>query len=792
MARVKRTRIRKAGLALAAAAAVAAVLLARAPGDGNDDRRAPDTAYGEWLPVASVTAAAMDGCDAVNAVNQSGMSGTAAKSHTHGNRPGTMWCVAPQEGEAAVITFDLGRVVPLGEMWVWNYNEADTGTPESVKIHRGLKNIRIYTSADGDTWDEFRGEGYPYQLARADGSDRLAATNLNDGKRSPVRFGGIPARYVKLVADEAAGRGNWSDDGHPERAFGLSEVRFYRYARKVVHGGAIDPVGAFDAAGGEASHPEHTVNHYGMSGLDGRHDTHGNDPRTMWLVRGEPGLEPALTVDLGGTYPLGEMWIWNYNGTDEHGRPQTDRGVRDVRIYHSLDGENWTELTGEGYPYRLAQADGSGNLAATNLDGGRGPVDFGGVMARYVKLVPAGGAGEGNWGAEADGRPLYGLSELRFFSAAGIAVEPAPEWTALFSRYEGWTGADGIYSIPLNGDDRPGAAERTPTLFLFSDTYAGRVDPVSRIREGRGLVNNSVALLQGGEPDPAAIRFKWAPKTADLSLFTPHTPAAGALPESWYWLQDGLSRDGKLYLFPLLMTRDPAQPPGFQFAIRGVSLITVPLSEDGPDFARQTQTDTPLYRKLPDGSELVFGAGILDLTEQAGAPNPDGYIYVYGYRNEPSGLKRLLVARTLPDQLETFAAWRFWDGEGWSERIEDAAPLVDGVSAELSVTAVAEGPWKGKYAAVFELNTLSGYIAYAVADSPAGPFSEPAPIHYTPEIKDGQGIITYNAKAHPHLSKAGELLITYNVNTTDAMADAINGDIYRPRWLRIREIAPAS
>lgn len=403
MARVKRTRIRKAGLALAAAAAVAAVLLARAAGDGNDDRRAPDTAYGEWLPVASVTAAAMDGCDAVNAVNQSGMSGTAAKSHTHGNRPGTMWCVAPQEGEAAVITFDLGRVVPLGEMWVWNYNEADTGTPESVKIHRGLKNIRIYTSADGDTWDEFGGEGYPYQLARADGSDRLAATNLNDGKRSPVRFGGIPARYVKLVADEAAGRGNWSDDGHPERAFGLSEVRFYRYARKVVHGGAIDPVGAFDAAGGEASHPEHTVNHYGMSGLDGRHDTHGNDPRTMWLVRGEPGLEPALTVDLGGTYPLGEMWIWNYNGTDEHGRPQTDRGVRDVRIYHSLDGENWTELTGEGYPYRLAQADGSGNLAATNLDGGRGPVDFGGVMARYVKLVPAGGAGEGNWGAEAEG-----------------------------------------------------------------------------------------------------------------------------------------------------------------------------------------------------------------------------------------------------------------------------------------------------------------------------------------------------------------------------------------------------
>jgi len=54
----------------------------------------------------------------------------------------------------------------------------------------------------------------------------------------------------------------------------------------------------------------------------------------------------------------------------------------------------------------------------------------------------------------------------------GVLKSMAEEnWTKLFERTEGWLGADGIYSIPLNGVDSPASAtDGTKTLFVFSDT----------------------------------------------------------------------------------------------------------------------------------------------------------------------------------------------------------------------------------------------------------------------------------------------------------------------------------
>ncbi|MFC5530704.1 discoidin domain-containing protein [Cohnella yongneupensis] len=769
----------------AAVVAVASVVAIRTLGSEEEEHAAAAN-YGAILEAAVEASDTQPECNAASVANRAGMSGSEAKADTHGNDAKTMWCASPAEGQSASIVLDLGRVEPLGEMWVWNYN----AQPEN-----GLKDIKIYMSTDGQTWDEWKGDGYPFRLAKADGSDTLRATNLEDGgAQAPVRFEGAPARYVKLVADDKAGKGNWSESG--ERTFGLSEVRLYRYSREVVYKGQIDPLAATEFPADEAglSHPENVINHYGMNGVSDSKDVHGNDANTMWLTASDPKAAPSLTVDLGGTYPLGEMRVWNYNGAGADGSDMSDRGMRDVSIMYSIDGHSWAELKGEGYPYRFARADGSGKLKATNLDGNDGvAVTFGGAQARYVKLEPIGGAGEGNWGAaDGQGRLYYGLSELRFYSDAGIAAEPAPEWTGLFSRFEAWTGADGIFSIPLDGYDQPGKlGESSRTLFEFSDTFAGRVNGVSGIRESGGIVNNSIGLLTGSKPDPTAIRFDVAPKSADLSLFTPHTPLSQTLPGSWYWLQDGLAKDGELYAFPILMANDPSQPAGFQFAIKGVSMIKVPLGEDGPDYGKQTQVDAPLYAELPAGKEIVFGAGITDNTVASGAPNPDGFLYVYGYINDKNnGKKQMLVARTTPDKLESFADWRFWNGSDWSPRIEESAPLLDGVSPELSVTPMTQGRWKGKYLVVCEQDSVSGKVAYSAGDSPFGPFEQLTPLYYTAEKEDGHGIITYNAKAHPHLSQQGELLVSYNVNTTDAMASSANANIYRPRWLRIREIVP--
>jgi len=44
------------------------------------------------------------------------------------------------------------------------------------------------------------------------------------------------------------------------------------------------------------------------------------------------------------------------------------------------------------------------------------------------------------------------------------------------------------------------------------------------------------------------------------------------------------------------------------------------------------------------------------------------------------------------------------------------------------------------------------------------------------------------SKAHPHLSKPDELLVSYNVNTISFDMHLRKGDIYRPRFISLRDI----
>ncbi len=64
-------------------------------------------------------------------------------------------------------------------------------------------------------------DGYPFRLAKATGKQWMTATNLDDGKNSPIRFHSAKARYVRLIADPTVGVGTWGGN-----KFSLSEVRF--------------------------------------------------------------------------------------------------------------------------------------------------------------------------------------------------------------------------------------------------------------------------------------------------------------------------------------------------------------------------------------------------------------------------------------------------------------------------------------------------------------------------------------------------------------------------------------
>ncbi len=353
-------------------------------------------------------------------------------------------------------------------------------------------------------------------------------------------------------------------------------------------------------------------------------------------------------------------------------------------------------------------------------------------------------------------------------------VEEAPAWTQLFYRKSGWFGADGIFSIGLDGNDQNNGEEEI--LLIFSDTYIGEVQDNMPL-PGNTMVNNTVAYMKGTSPDPNQITFhyKQSEDGSIESFFVPQNTAARE--GQYYWLGDGFvnrESDDQLYIFTYHI--EMTGPGVFDFREPDVSIVALPVGSR-PPFHEQRQIPTPLHFHLDQWGEGNFGAGILVNTQWANAIDPDGYVYVYACAGPE---KNLLVARVKPKFFEVFTKWRFWNGRTWDKDISRSMPVTNAVSNELSVTPLADG----RYLLIFQVLGISDKVGLRVGLSPVGPFGPINEIYRTPEID--QGLLPYNAKAHPALSKPGELLISYNTITADFWNDIQkNAHIYRPRFIRL-------
>ena len=245
------------------------------------------------------------------------------------------------------------------------------------------------------------------------------------------------------------------------------------------------------------------------------------------------------------------------------------------------------------------------------------------------------------------------------------------------------------------------------------------------------------------------------------------------------WLQDGVVLNKNLYIFPILV-KDEAD----LFKVHNVGLIKAPIKTDETiDYENATYLNTPLQYQTEDGGIVYFGAGILNNISK------DGYIYIYGYKDiKDLPIQRsLVIGRFRPEDIENFNQWTFFNGETFTHDMNTVAPLKDKVSTELSVTYINEGIFAGKYMLVVMENTNSGVISFALSDTPYGPFGDYQKIYETTEHTYLRSAFSYNAKMHPALSKPGEYLISYNVNTSQvgALSDA---RIYYPRFIRMIEV----
>ena len=369
-------------------------------------------------------------------------------------------------------------------------------------------------------------------------------------------------------------------------------------------------------------------------------------------------------------------------------------------------------------------------------------------------------------------RPATQLPKPASLDSLQFSAEAADEWTEIFYRKSGWFGADGIFSIPLDGtDDHSGPEER---LLIFSDTYIGTVEDNAPL-PGNTMVNNSIAYVSD-LGNPASIEFHYnSEKDKSLSYFIPKNQPADR--KQHFWLGDGFvhpNLNNRLFLFAYHV--EITGENVFDFIEPDVSLLVI---EDAskPPFENYQQLSTPLHIDHATLGEGNFGAGILVNTEWAEAYHPDGFIYTYGCIGPE---KSLVVARVSGDAFSDFSKWTYWDGTDWSTEIDSLQPISNAVSNELSVTPLRDG----RYLLTFQVMGLSEKVGIRLGSSPIGPFGDIIEVYTTPEMEEG--IWTYNAKAHPALSKRGEMLISYNTITLDFWNDIQkDAHIYRPRFIRL-------
>lgn len=365
------------------------------------------------------------------------------------------------------------------------------------------------------------------------------------------------------------------------------------------------------------------------------------------------------------------------------------------------------------------------------------------------------------------------------FEGLKFSVQEAPEWTQLLNRRSGWFGADGIYSIPLNGKEHRPAAKSDKILFIFSDTMVGEISD-GKLQPGFTMIHNSAAMLAGNVPDKNKMNFYWPKSKSNkpLSLFVPRTSKTQAT--DYFWLGDGfvnLDQKGALYLFGYRVRNESEDAFGF----REVGNVLIKLNKkQAPEFGDQIQKETPFYLSGSNVEVGSFGAAIYVNTESSGAVNPDGYIYVYGVQGMA---KKLLVARVKATNFDDFEQWRFWDGNDWGTDINKCKEVTYAVSNEMSVSRLPDG----RYALVFQIGGMTPHIGMRIGKSLIGPFSEEIKIWDCKPDLLKPSYLVYNAKAHPILSKPGELLISYNINSAEFVKDLKDyPNLYRPRFIKIK------
>lgn len=344
-------------------------------------------------------------------------------------------------------------------------------------------------------------------------------------------------------------------------------------------------------------------------------------------------------------------------------------------------------------------------------------------------------------------------------SAPYVVVDTLPQYEGLFSNEEGWTGADGVYSVALTPNT---------TAWFFGDTWIGQV--INGQHVGATLVNNSVAIQNGKDPATAEMGFFYG-QPADGSVTAFIQPEDG---RGWFWMFDGVVTPRGLYVFLIQIDRT-GNDPVFGFKVIGSWLGQVDNLKEPPSEWRIQQFKIP-WVEFSAGRGILWGSAILQVKN---------VLYIYGTLEDRQAAvhqKHMILARVPISMLADFSRWRFYADGSWVPDFTRASRLCENVPHEYSVSYL---PALKKYVLVYSQDGLSRNILARLSAEPQGPWSDPIQLYQCPEADWDTSIFCYAAKAHAILaSYPDELVITYIANSVDFNKIENDARLYRPRFLR--------
>lgn len=336
-------------------------------------------------------------------------------------------------------------------------------------------------------------------------------------------------------------------------------------------------------------------------------------------------------------------------------------------------------------------------------------------------------------------------------------------------NFNHWVGADTATSLPNQGP-------KNSSLWIFSDTLVGSVNPTTQHRRMNCMPHNSLGLLPANPTPNDTMQHLIRGGCSPPEPYSNQSNGFFAPPNSsqFYWLETG-GRDpeGRLHLF----AGRYSQPCAVGCEQHGTDIITILEEETWTFTTRELPGWAPSYT-WPTGMSIENDGG-------------DKIYFLGSYRASPKVFPIAFLVKINRAEFgqKEWPSIRFWASERWT-------PLPDGGVTALSLTPLFEdappetsleySPLLGSWFCL-TIPFASNQLQIRTANLVTGPWSEPRLLYSIPAPWSSWrelGVFSYSPKHHRELAKSGEMIITFMSNANITTVENTPG-VYIPQAIRV-------